>query len=102
MDGLSHDVLVNILGLNLLWTDGQTQAGSRLNRTLWTLERTSPFACPICKTEHADPPDHASYRSVTLASERITDESWAPVPNGVVFSTDANAQLHLEPLAPTD
>lgn len=102
MDGLSHDALVSILGLNLLWTDGQTLAGSRLNRTLWTLERTGPFACPICGTEHADPPGDASYRSVTLASERITDESWAPVPNGAVFSTDANAPLHLEPLVPAE
>lgn len=97
-DELSHDELVDILGLNLLWTDGQILAGSRLNRTLWALERTSVYACPICGQEHAAPSNDGSYRSTTLASERLTDESWEPVPNGSVFSAGEDAELHLEPL----
>lgn len=98
-DELSHDKLIKVLGLNLLWTDGETLAGSRLNRSLWALKRTSTYACPICGDEHADPQNDDSYRSTTLASERLTDESWAAVPNGSVFSADADAHLHVDPLA---
>lgn len=90
---LSHDALTDLLGLNLLWTDGTTLAGSRLNRTLWTLDRTGPYACPICGHDHADPPADAAYRSTTLASERLTDEDWTPVPNGSVFRVDPDGIL---------
>lgn len=97
-DDLSHDELTTILGLNLLWTDGQALAGSRLNRSLWTLERTSTYTCPICGNAHADPERDESYRSITLASERLTDEAWEEIPNGSVFSAGADAQLHVESL----
>ena len=91
---LSHDALTDLLGLNLLWTDGTTLAGSRLNRTLWALERTAPYACPICGHDHAAPPTDTAYRSTTLASERLTDENWTPVPNGSVFRVDPSGVLH--------
>ena len=95
---LSHDDLENILALNLLWTDGTTLAGSRLNRTLWMLERSTVRACPLCDEDHAAPPRGADYRATVLASERITDENWTEVPNGSVFSTSDHAALHLESL----
>ena len=85
---LSHDELENILALNLLWTDGSTLAGSRLNRTLWMLERSHVRPCPLCGDDHA----------TVFASERITDEDWTEVPNGSVFSTAADATCHLESL----
>lgn len=91
---LPHDALTDLLGLNLLWTDGTTLAGSRLNRTLWALDRTAPVTCPICGHDHAAPPAEAHYRSTTLASERLTDEDWIPVPNGSVFRVDPDGILH--------
>lgn len=96
-DNLPHTELVNILGLNLLWTDGQSLTGSRLNRTLRSLERTQSYDCPICGRQHADPRDDVPYRSTTLASERITDERWTPVPDASVFSVDDEGRLHVEP-----
>ncbi len=98
---LSHDELERILALNLLWTDGSTLAGSRLNRTLWTLERSHVRACPLCGENHAAPPDGADYHATVLASERITDEDWTEVPNGSVFATAEDATLHLGPLTAT-
>ena len=95
---LSHDALEDILALNLLWTDGTTLAGSRLNRTLWRLDRSHVRACPLCGANHAAPPDGADYHATALASERITDENWTKVPNGTVFSTVDDATLHLEAL----
>ncbi|MFB6099185.1 MAG: class II glutamine amidotransferase, partial [Salinibacter sp.] len=95
---LSHDELENILALNLLWTDGTALAGSRLNRTLWGLERSYVRVCPLCGEDHAAPPEGADYRATVLASERITEEDWTEVPNGSVFSTAENAALHLESL----
>ena len=95
-DALSHDELVRVLGLNLLWSDGETLAGSRLNRTLWALERTRPHACSICGEHHAHPPTNEPYRATTLASERLTDEDWKEIPNGSVFSVGSDGRLHVE------
>jgi hypothetical protein len=94
----SHDELEQFLGLNLLWTDGDTLGGSRLNRTLWALQRDRVHTCSICGSAHADPPPDADYRSVSLASERLTDEDWTEVPNGSVFQVDPTGTLHLTPL----
>jgi glutamine amidotransferase len=96
--GLSHDELEDVLGLNLLWTDGDALGGSRLNRTLWALQRDRVHTCGICGSDHADPPDGADYRSTTLASERLTDEDWTEVPNGSVFHVGPDGTLHLEAL----
>lgn len=98
---LSHAELEEILGLNLLRTDGSALGGARLNRTLWTLDRSSARACPLCGEHHADPPDGADYRATVLASERTTEEAWTEVPNGTVFSTSDDATLHLESLDDT-
>jgi len=98
---LSHNELEKFLGLNLLWTDGNALGGSRLNRTLWALQRDRAHTGDICGTAHADPPPDADYRSVTLASERLTDEDWSEVPNGSVFHVDPDGTLHLEALDET-
>jgi glutamine amidotransferase len=95
---LAHDDLVDILGLNLLWTDGHALAGARLNRTLWALERTAPPTCSVCGRPHAHPPEDAAYRSTTLASERLTDEDWRAVPNGSVFRVDPDGHFYHAPL----
>ena len=89
------------VALNLLWTDGTALAGSRLNRSLWTIERTAPRACPLCGNDHAHPPADASYRSTVLASERLTDETWQEVPDASVFSARDGGTLTVEPLAPS-
>jgi glutamine amidotransferase len=90
---LPHDELETILALNLLWTDGTTLAGSRLNRTLWTIERSTVRACPLCEEKHAAPPEDENYHATVFASERITDENWTEVPNGTVFATTDAATL---------
>jgi len=106
---ISDELLHGTLALNLLWTDGTTLAGSRLNRTLYRLTRSSPRRCPLCGTRHAEPtptrPEAGSapqasagerppYRSIVFASEPITDESWTEVPNGSVFDVTADGTLH--------
>jgi glutamine amidotransferase len=96
--GMSHDELETVLGLNLLWTDGTTLGGARLNRTLWALQRDRVHTCEICGRAHANPPKADAYRSTTLASERLTDEDWTEVPNGSVFHADATGTLQLAPL----
>lgn len=98
---LSHEEVEDLLALNLLWTDGSTLAGSRLNRTLWALDRSSVRRCPLCGLDHADPPAGADYGATALASERLTDEDWSAVPNGSVFSVTGEALFHLEPLDDT-
>ena len=94
---LSHKELEDLLGLNLLWTDSTILAGSRLNRTLWALERSHVRPCPLCGDDHAAP-EEADDHATVFASERITDENWTEVPNSSVFSTAADATRHLESL----
>ena len=93
---MSHDELENVLGLNLLWTDGDTLGGARFNRTLWLLQRGHVPTCSICGHDHAHPPAEDAYQSTTLASERLTDEAWSEVPNGSVFQVEPGGPLQLD------
>ncbi len=94
-EALPHEEITDTLGLNLLWTDGDTLAGSRLNRTLWSTHRTNVHTCPVCGSAHTDSPVQDSYRATVLASERITNEDWTEVPNASVFSV-SEGTLYLE------
>ncbi len=95
---LGHDNLEGCLGLNLLWTDGETLSGARLNRTLWSLERDHVHMCSLYDEDDVDLLDDKPYHSTTLASERLTDEDWIEVPNGSVFRVGTDGILHLEGL----
>ena len=97
------NVLHGTLALNLVWTDGTALAGARLNRTLYSVTRSAPRLCPICNTPHGafdtSPSETDTfYRSTTLASEPITEETWTEVPNGSVFHVSAHSRLHYEAL----
>jgi len=86
------------VSLNVIWTDGDHLVGSRLNRTLWFLERDGVFHCDICGQPHVHHDPKQDYRAVEVASEPITDENWLGVPNGTVFSIDPDIRMHIEPL----
>ena len=43
------------ISLNVLWTNGEFMVGSRLNRTLWYLERDGIERCEICGQSHIHP-----------------------------------------------
>ncbi|MDP2618960.1 MAG: class II glutamine amidotransferase [Hyphomicrobiales bacterium] len=88
------------ISLNVLWTDGDHLVGSRLNRTLWYLERNEIIHCPVCGQPHVHHSSKRDYRAVEVASEPITDEAWLGVPNGTVFSIDPDIFMHIEPMAP--
>ena len=100
LDSVDDAVLHRTLALNLLWTDGTWLGGARLNRSLWALRRTAAYTCPVCGEDHTDAPEDAPYRATVLASERITDEDWTPVPNGSVFHVADDGRLDHYPLAP--
>lgn len=85
-------------GLNVLWTDGSRFVGSRFNRTLWVLERNGVFHCPLCRKKHTHHQPQTHYRSVEVASEPITDESWRAIPNEWIFFVDADMLFQIVPL----
>ncbi len=90
--------------LNILWTFGTNLVGSRLRRSLWYVERRAPRLCRVCGASHGDPPPGEDYRSVTVASEPLTDEAWSEVPEGSLFWVEEAMHLRLEPIekaAPT-
>jgi glutamine amidotransferase len=89
---------VEDLYLNLLWTVGPRLAGTRLRSSLWWIERDQALECGLCGQRHAHPPEGEPYRSVVVASERITDEDWTEVPDGSVFAVEPDLRLAVEPL----
>ena len=87
------------VGLNIVLSDGDVVVGSRLDRTLWFLEREFLYHCPICDKPHVHHDPKADYRAVEVASEPLTDEpGWKEVPNGTVFRVDEDYRLHFLPL----
>ena len=84
--------------LNILWTFGTNLIGSRLHRSLWYLERRAPRLCRICGARHSDPTPGQAYRSVIVASEPITDEAWAEIPEGSLFWLEEAMCLRAEPI----
>lgn len=87
------------ISLNVLWTDGARMVGSRLNRSLWYLEREEVVTCEICGRSHVHHDTKQPYRAVEIASEPITHERWLAVPNGTVFAVDRDFRLRIEPFS---
>jgi glutamine amidotransferase len=86
------------LFLNTLWAEGSRLVGTKLERSLWYVERDEPIDCDICGETHADPDDEEAYRSIALASEQITDEDWTRIPEGSIVAIDRDVSLSIEPL----
>ncbi len=86
------------ISLNVIWTNGEQMVGSRLNRTLWYLERDGVVTCEVCGQSHVHHKQDQHYRAVEIASEPITHEDWLQVPNGTVFAVDPDFCIHIEPL----
>ena len=86
------------ISLNVLWTNGDRLVGSRLNRTLWCLERDGIVPCEICGETHVHHNPQQPYRAVEIASEPITREPWRQIPNGTVFTVDPDLRLRIEPM----
>ena len=84
--------------LNLVITDGEHMLGSRLNRSLWFLERQGLFECDICKKSHIHHSSKNIYRAVEVASEPITGEDWLGIPNGSIFCIDPDLRMRIESL----
>jgi glutamine amidotransferase len=84
------------ISLNVLWADGERLVGSRLNRTLWFLERDGLMRCEVCGETHVHHDPKTPYRAVEVASEPTTHENWRQVPNGTVFAIDPDMRLRIE------
>lgn len=88
------------VGLNVVLTDGEQLIGSRLNRSLYHLQRDHVFSCPICGKSHAHHEPTTDYQAVEIASEPVTQgEDWYEVPNGTIFQIAEDYRLDMEPLA---
>lgn len=99
-DGIPRDPeghRLDRLALNLLWTVGDELAGSRFGRSLWYVEREGARRCEVCDEQHPDP-EPEGYRSIVIASERITDEEWQEVPESSVFRVDEEMRLQVRSL----
>lgn len=87
------------LSLNTLFGHEGQLAGSRLHRSLWYTVRDEPGTCGVCGKAHYEVDNPEDYRAIVVASERITDEDWQPVPNGSTFVVHRDPlRLEFEPL----
>ena len=88
------------VGLNIVLTDGERMIGSRLNRSLFYLQRDHEFSCPICGKPHVHHIPKTDYRAIEIASEPVTEgEVWYEVPNGTIYQVAEDYRLDMEPLA---
>jgi glutamine amidotransferase len=87
------------IGLNVVLTNGKLLVGSRLGRSLWHLRRERVYTCDICGRSHVHHEVGTDYRAIEIASEPISDDSWEPFPDGVVYSIDEDYYLLTESLA---
>ncbi len=87
------------IGLNIVITDGNELVGSRFGRTLWHLRREQVYICDICGRSHVHHDVGTDYRAVEIASEPLSDDTWEPLPDGVVYSVDEDYYLLVESLA---
>jgi predicted glutamine amidotransferase len=73
------------IGLNLMLTDGDLLAGTRLGRTLVYVARDGVYDCEICGFPHIHHDPRVEYRAVVVASEPITHEQWHEVPESSLW-----------------
>jgi glutamine amidotransferase len=87
------------VGLNIVLSDGENLVGSRLNRSLWFLERDEIIHCDICGRPHVHHELKTAYRAIEVASEPVTPEDpWKAVPNATVYTVDPDYRLRIVPL----
>jgi len=100
VSGWARDVDPNAApGLNVIITDGQRIAGSRLGRSLFKLERDGVYDCEICGFPHIHHDPKRDYRAVVVASEPLTHEVWEEIPHGSVWSMNVReATIQVRPL----
>ena len=80
--------------LNFLLTDGTEMFATRWNNSLHFVQRQGLRDCQVCQLAHVheDAPD---YRSVVIASEPISDESWQEIENGSICYVDREQNLRV-------
>jgi glutamine amidotransferase len=86
------------IGLNVFWSLGAQLAGTRLERSLWYVERNAPHFCEVTGVPDAVVPHGERYRAVVVASERISDENWRAVPERSVFHVGDDYRMRIEAL----
>jgi glutamine amidotransferase len=80
------------LGLNVILTDGERLCGTCLGRTLYHVERNGLYDCEICGFPHIHHDPKQDYWGMVVASEPITQEVWAPIPDGSVWTVSRTRQ----------
>ena len=83
-------------GLNLVLTDGDLIAGSRLGRTLYYVERSGVYDCEICGFPHIHHESNHNHRAVVVASEPLTHEDWIPFPDECTSQITNTAELSID------
>lgn len=80
--------------LNFILTDGKVVIATRFNHTLFCVQRDGLRDCELCGIPHVHHESGVQYRAAIVASEKITHEDWALVPNGGLVLIDQESRLH--------
>lgn len=84
------------LGLNMMLTDGRQLAGSRINRSLYYVDRKGVYDCEICGFPHIHHDPRHEYRATVIASEPVTHEQWIEIPNHSIWAMNHTCGLAIE------
>lgn len=85
--------------LNILLTNGQMMIATRWNNDLFTVLREGIHDCEICGIPHVHHDDSHEYRAVVIASEKLSEEPWAEVPNYSVVAIDKSIIVDMKDIS---
>ena len=89
------------LGLNIMLTNGKQFAGSRINRSLYFVDRKGVYDCEICGFPHIHHNPQQEYRATVIASEPVTHEQWVEIPNYSMWEMNKTGGLMIEDIRPS-
>ncbi|MFC7047817.1 class II glutamine amidotransferase [Emcibacter nanhaiensis] len=88
-------------GLNIILSNGEELAGSRLGRSLVFVVRSGLYDCEICGFPHIHHDPSKDYKAIIIASEPLTHEKWTEVPERSIWKAELEKPLlKITPLDP--
>lgn len=84
--------------LNFLLTDGRWLLLSRWHNDLYWVRRRGIHDCEICGIPHIRHEAGTDYRAVVVASEPISHEEWAEVPEGSILAVAPDVEAAVWPI----
>lgn len=84
--------------LNIILTNGEIMVATRWNNDLYAVYRDGVRDCEICGIPHIHHEESHDYSAVVIASEPISHEAWAKVPDHSVITISNRMEMNIQPI----